>query len=535
MSTTIEQTGPSGTEIVEVYTPPAIEEAQGATPIEARADLTEEIVPSAQWNAWAWVSAERWLRALPSPADELTAAFGSKLYEVDMDRDPQVYSTQSILVMAVLAEGLQLLASVKPPDTGVVDPVYDASVKARDFCAYCIEHLNRPAMAVLYELIDGMLKMGHKVAEQIYALRTVTPEDGEQLVLSDLKCRPHEATAFTVDLYNTVLGLIYYRPNEGLPVVGAGAMGENELKDRMIPRSKFVIPTHKPKNGDPRGTTHVGKVYGPWWEKQQMNVARMQFMSRFAQGILYETLPPDANATVQDSKTGVVSGMLAKNTNALSQLRAGGVKTARYGSTLSLVESAHEGGVYFEEHKAMNDDIAKGLLMQTLTTEEGKHMARAASQTHQDVFGILIAYLRGIIEWTLREEVFGPLVRYNFGEDAMHLVPLVSLGDTEAQDQAAMMAAVARLTAAGYFAQDQFGAMDEMMGVPVRDPEAWAGELADRKQAKADAAKAIAAQGQPTPTESNADQNPDANEGDAGNGDTQSGDNSDGSDQQQGA
>ncbi len=129
-----------------------------------------------------------------------------------MPRDPQIYSVLSILVMAVLAEGVRVSPGASPDA-----PEFEQAVRISDFCQRCLDNLHRPLSDVLYELVEGMLKLGHKAAEQLYDYRTFDPEVGPQLALIDLKTKPHEATAFVVDAFNNVLGLLYVRPGRPMP------------------------------------------------------------------------------------------------------------------------------------------------------------------------------------------------------------------------------------------------------------------------------------------------------------------------------
>jgi hypothetical protein len=67
----------------------------------------------------------------------------------------------------------------------------------------------------------------------------------------------------------------------------------------------------------------------------------------------------------------------------------------------------------------------------------------------------------------IRRDILRPWVLYNWGEKALHLIPLVSLGHTSPQDQAAYLTAA---STAGYTLHpSQFAEIDEILNLPVRD------------------------------------------------------------------
>jgi phage gp29-like protein len=61
---------------------------------------------------------------------------------------------------------------------------------------------------------------------------------------------------------------------------------------------------------------------------------------------------------------------------------------------------------------------------------------------------LIVFWLRDTAAEMVRYDIFKPLVRYNFGEDAAdELLPKTSYGDTEARDWAVDAAAAAKLAA----------------------------------------------------------------------------------------
>jgi hypothetical protein len=499
-----------GTDISEknIVDAPAQSTSKAVT-VKADASLLKEYVAATDttWSPW---TANAYIRSLPNPIDDLMRDFGSRLYDIDMPRDPQVYSTLSILVMAILCQDMRLVPAVDKNT-----PKYDQAKKVFDFCMYCIDNLKHSFPEILYELTESTLKMGHKVGEMIYEQRNVR-DQGVRIVLTDIKTKANEATAFIVDPYMNVLGLTYVRPGRSMPALNAYTKPpETKNSDGspfMIPRAKFVIPVHKPRNGDPRGTSHIRAAYTPWWKKQSWNPQHLAYVTRFAQPSVIAKLPKEArDIPVVDTTTGLTTAtksIIGQTNVALAKIKGGAVGSF-IDTDVMLLEASGVGDVIFESYRHEDHQIAKAILMQTLTTEESAHMARAASSVHQDVFGILIAFLRSMLEWTVQNDILKTLVRYNFGEEASQdLVPVVSFGDTQAQDIPKLMSSIAQLALANGIHWSMWPAIRPILGLPPANEEEEAKDLeATRAKQEADleAAKVASKQAVTNPAAQNGD------------------------------
>jgi hypothetical protein len=63
------------------------------------------------------------------------------------------------------------------------------------------------------------------------------------------------------------------------------------------------------------------------------------------------------------------------------------------------------------------------------------------------------------------------LIKYNWGDWAIPLVPQVSLGKVEQQDFSSLATAIATLYNAGFISPVQLQALDTMLGLPARPSE----------------------------------------------------------------
>jgi phage gp29-like protein len=213
----------------------------------------------------------------------------------------------------------------------------------------------------------------------------------------------------------------------------------------------------------------------------------MAYIARFAQPSVWAKLPPDAKDIPVYNSNNEITGyksIVQATTSALTKIKGGAVASF-IDTDVEMMEATSDGKVIFDSYDHEDRQIAKGILLQTLTTEEAKHMARAASSTHQDVFGILLQFLRDILEWSERNEILKPLVLYNFGEEASkRFVPIVSYGEVQVQDIPAYMGALAQLALAGGVHSSMWADIRDMLGLPSADAEAEAKDLELSQKAK---------------------------------------------------
>jgi hypothetical protein len=97
------------------------------------------------------------------------------------------------------------------------------------------------------------------VAELVYEVKP-GPTGRDLLQLVAIKPKPPRATAFVVDAYLNVLGLLGARPGMVAPSTRGG---DRPNSDRDPAREKFAIFTFRPKHGDPRGTSILRRPTPP--------------------------------------------------------------------------------------------------------------------------------------------------------------------------------------------------------------------------------------------------------------------------------
>lgn len=442
------------------------------------ADLTASYI-----SAQPQVFLASYIRALPPYIDDVSRDLGDDLYE-RMLLDPQVFSCVRTLKLAILDEGVNLQPAVTDKD----DPDYDLSKEVLALCEHALANLPRSTDEWLFEMLDA-LALGNRVAEQVYHLEEAGKYAGN-LLLARLACKPRRSTAFVVDAYNKLVGLLGLIPGSGAPILTGTIVGEPSRLPNLLPREKFAILTHAPTNEDPRGNSLLRAVYNPWALKVQLWGEYLKYLTQFASPSLFATTPEGARAQPPTDSLGnpIPGATLVTPETALvailTSLRNGSVAAAPFGTALNPLQLGQEGGAFLRAFTLYDEQIAKGITNQTLATEQGKHQARAAAETHKDTLDSGPKFLKGVVGNMLTRDVLRPLVAYNYGEEvAARLTPTAMLQRIDEAKWAGHAQAAATL---GYkLDPSQFAAMDEKLGLPVRDeaqasdpnnPDAGAGD-----------------------------------------------------------
>lgn len=439
-----------------------------------RSDLTREYVSGGQY-LWQ----KSFYRALPFYIDDTTRDFGEDLYE-RMLLDAQVKSCVGLLKKSILSGGLSISAPESLDDTGYpqTDP------KAQEIAQFCnrqMERLERPFVTeTLNDMLDA-LALGNKVAEMVYEQPKTGPDAG-QLCLKAVKVKPRSSTAFVVDAYQNLIGLIALIPGVS-PSVLSSSLLVGKLTDvpNLLPRRKFAILTWEPQNGDPRGVSILRSAYNPWWLKQQTWPEYLKYLAQFgspsligytAEGAQVDTLK-NADGSVYLDANNLPTYITPEQTLATSmaEFRNGTYLALPFSSQVAPLQVQGEGGAFLSAVDLFDRQMAKAILYQTLATEQAQHQARAASETHQDMLGIVVQYGKTVVEEMILNDILKPLIEYNFGEEGLEFLPNVDLGNTESQDFATKATAIASLQTAGYLTESQKPGIDADLGLHVRSPQ----------------------------------------------------------------
>lgn len=449
------------------------------------ASLISQYVSAGGYAYWS-----NYARSLPHPLDDLSQDLGIEIYQ-SMQHDGVITAALTNLCAEVLEDSVHLMPAVDDDD----DPDAALSEQITDFCAWNLDTLTTPIDEVLWDMLWGSLASGSRVAEQTY---TMQPVNGTQrLVLTSLTVKPITSTAFVVDAFNTVLGLLAIIPGVGYATLQNSAMIDVKNVPNLLPREKFAILSFRPVNNDPRGSSILRAAYAAWWHKMQLWPEYLKFLTQFASPIPVGTTAPNA-VDYTDPTTGLLVTPEQAQLAALQGIRNGAAISQPFGATMQLHFSAGAGEAFISAIDQDDRQMSVSILGQLLATGEGRHQARAAAQVHQDILDQIVRQLKIFVTRMVKRDILKPLILYNFGRDAAdRLVPNVSLGETETADQSTVLAALATVPGFTVF-PSQLQEIYQFAGLPQADA-AEISALQDAKAAGLQAAQQLAANPPPPP------------------------------------
>ena len=415
---------------------------------------TEYVVGGALW----WYRGVDRLQALPWAIDDITADFGEDAYE-RMLLDSQVSACDTLLRASILEDGVDLAPAVTDADADG----YDLAVELVGLCEPQLAAIDTALDDVLWDLL-GALAGGNRIAEITYWPFDASPNPG-RAVLRSITVKPRTQTAFVVDAYQRVIGICGQQA-DGPPILPGTAIAPDD--PRVIDREKFLVMTFRPIDNDPRGTSTLRPAYHPWWLKQQTWQEFLRYLANFATPMLVGTTAP--NASDQPDPTHATRRISAQQAmlNELLRLRNASAIALPHGADLELLFSQGEGRAFLNAFTLYNQEIARAITTQTLATNEGEHGTRAQASVHQDALHTIVHQAKRSLCRAIRRDVLRNVVRYNYGDAAIPLTPIPSLGEVEQEDIAALLSAIADLTRAGFLDASQYPALDRRLGMPPR-------------------------------------------------------------------
>lgn len=408
-------------------------------------------------------------RVLPWAIDDISSNFGDDIYE-RMLKDPQIAACMQVYKSSIIEEGASLSSPIDDPD----HPDVELSKALNQAAIEMLDNLMTPLDQVLDNMLDAVA-FGNKVGELVWDFQNI---DGDtRLQLIGIKPKPRLTTAFVVDAYMNLLGLLYQSPTKPFTTVSGTSFvqASNFAPADILPLEKFVVLTFRPHDSDPRGTSILRPAYKPWTIKQQMYPEYIKYLAQFAGPSMIGYTPEDseqlpttdalANPDADQSESLTPEEEMAR---ALENFQNGTVAVFPFGAKVDPMQMTGDGRAFLNGFAHCDQQTVTAILTQTMATQESEHMARAAAQVHQDVLDTLIRQGKKIIVRML-QTILKRWIRYNWGEILIPLCPVVTLGSAEQRQIPSLMASVAQLMGTQYFAPEQLPGVDRMLGLPVRD------------------------------------------------------------------
>lgn len=317
-------------------------------------------------------------RELPMSGDRFVPGLGLQIYD-RMQTDAQVRASLNLKKLGVLAAPW----SIVPADG------CDAARRIADFVRFSLSQMRGSVGGILWKSLDACAK-GYAVLELNYELRNDEPYAG-LLLLQEAKAKDPSLFGFQVDEFLNIRSLQLNVPGE-LPV--------------SLRRDKFVLYVYNAHYESPWGEPDLRAAYPHWFAKTALlrfwSVYLEKFGSPTVMGTYKRGLPPEA----QDE-------LLA----ALEKLQQETALVVPEDVKVQLMNGLEHGAQgYLEAVEYHNAEIARSILGQTLTTDEGRRVGSLAlGVVHFHVMLLqLQALRRELAEIVMTEQVIRPLVELNF-------------------------------------------------------------------------------------------------------------------------
>lgn len=427
----------------------------------------------------SWLTAN-FLKSLPRYVDDVTADFGSDLYD-RMLNDAQVASMFRLLRLSVVGNDYKLLGQVS--DKNRQD--YGISQEITDFCARNLKSLDTEFITILLSMLEA-LGYGNKVAEITYT-ECNKGQDAGKICLRSIKVKPRDVYLFVIDAYYNLVGILGLLPGTSNTIIGYNLIAVSKdgtnLPANFLPRDKFWVYSFSPKDNDPRGTSLLRPAYSGWFAKQQSWQDYLKYLSQFGSPSLIAKLPPATesqnlfdsdNNLVVDPTTGLPLRLDARLAyeDTLAGFRNGSFMVIPSDAEVQALTVPNGGGEFQNAFSFFNTEIMQAITSQSLGTSEGQHNARAASETHIGVLDRLVAYCKETLCNSFEKDVLYNLVFCNYGQDAADMyTPELVLPDIEQKDFVGYANGISALVKYSYLDKSQYQGIDAMLGLPPRDPD----------------------------------------------------------------
>jgi len=292
--------------------------------------------------------------------------------------DAMVQTAMTIKRKAVLAAAYEIT------DDGTAE-----GRRRADFVRANFDEMEGSPLTILENAMQAFVN-GWSVQEQVYAL-----ERG-QIVLKGVRSKDPSTFGLEVDPFGSIKGLLLRMPGE---------------PPRTLGPDKFVVFTNRPTYADPRGKSDLDAAYRHWAAKQELLAAWKLHLSRFAMptvlGKYQRGLPADEQQAVADALRNLQDNVSVVFPSEIDISTLGGDKEASAG--------------FQEAVEFHNREIARAILGQTLTTDEGRRVGSLAlGKIHLQVLLLQTeASRRELADKVMTEQVIRPLVELNFGPGPM--------------------------------------------------------------------------------------------------------------------
>lgn len=298
----------------------------------------------------------------------------SAVYD-EMEKDSMIQTVLTLKKLAVVASD----TSIEPADSS------EEAKRRASFVDQCFASMEGSLLDVIHSAMDAFAK-GVSIQELVYE------PSGSNFVLKAVRPKDPSGFGLDVDRFGRLDGLLLRLP------------GEPEVH---LPKSKFVVYINRRSYSSPKGRSDLDAAYKHWRAKTSLLSAWKLHLEKYAMPTVlgrYERGMPPSELDLVFS--------------ALKNLQESAAVIHPREVEVSVLGGHKEPSTGFQEAiEFHNREIARAVLGQTLTTDEGRRVGSLAlGKVHLQILLLQVnAIRREIAESVITEQVIRPLVELNFG------------------------------------------------------------------------------------------------------------------------
>ncbi|MCH7903235.1 MAG: DUF935 family protein [Armatimonadetes bacterium] len=292
-----------------------------------------------------------------------------------MEGDSMIQTALTIKKLAVLAAPW----SIEPASDSPADR------EKAEFVADVFDQMDGSPNTILLQAMDAFSK-GWSVQEIVYLV------DGGKLKIRAVRAKNPSYFGLDIDEFGRIQNLKLQIPG---------------IEERSLPTSKFVIYVNRKDYAQPKGRSDLDAAHEHWSTKQTLLKAWQLHLEKFAMPTVlgqYERgIPADERSAILKALQDLQDNTAIVYPSEISITTLGGNKEPSSG--------------FQEAIEFHNREMARAVLGQTLTTDEGRRVGSLAlGKVHLQVLLLQIAALRReLADVVMTEQIIQPLVEANFG------------------------------------------------------------------------------------------------------------------------
>ena len=307
--------------------------------------------------------------------DDLLAKHGYEIYD-QMMTDAHVRACINLKRWGILSVSWRLEPADDSPEAKRAHALVEAN----------LHQMAGGVFSLLWRVLDALAK-GYSVLEKLYRY---DPAVGWRLV--GFKAKNPALFAFETDAYRNIRSLVLLAPT-----------GER----LALPREKFVLYAYSPRYESPAGDSDLRAAYKHWRSKERILQMWDLFLAKYASPTLIGTY-----------KRGLPPAQQEELLRALDRIQQETAMIVPEEVKVSALEYKPSGAESFANAITYhNAEIAKAILGETLTTDEGQRVGSLAlGKVHLEVLKTQLRAIRAdLAERVMQDQVIRPLVQMNLG------------------------------------------------------------------------------------------------------------------------